>query len=115
MESDRLSQLVELWHEKHKKWILRAIADRVLGDTAGYNKSYQKHIILRLLQGDRVTPELQLESLIHLLQWRTGMLTFPKQQEKKRSRWQIRFPHFVLVGKGGRPKSILHSSWAKKK
>ena len=37
------------------------------------------------------------------LRTKGARVTIPKQQEKKRSRWQIRFPHFVLVGKGGRP------------
>ena len=114
MKTDRIAELVQLWHQDHKKWRLRAIADGVLGEGEGFNKKYQTHIILRLLQGDRVTQEFQIESLLHLSQWKAGSLKIPKHQERNRSRWHIKFPHFVLVGKGSKPKSILHLSWAKR-
>jgi hypothetical protein len=114
-----LPLLIEKWDLSPKTWVLQAISNCVLGESEGYQKNVYRHLIRRVLDPMRVEPSARIESLLMLSDWFKGQSPYKKATRKEVGRkwWAVEFPHFNLVGRGNRPRTVLHSKWdtAKKK
>jgi hypothetical protein len=99
---------------QRQNWVLQAISNCVLGYSEGFQKNVYRHLIKRCLDPLRVDPGVVVDSLLMLGAWRAGRAQFPKVYRKckgRRSWWTVKFPHFNLVGRGNRPRTILNSAW----
>ena len=121
-KEQHLAFLIEKYNTNNRQnWVLQAIANCVLGNAEGFQKNVYRHLIKRMLDPNRVSPDKQVESLLQLGGWKCGQFQYKKQSrrgktkqgktQKGRAWWTIRFPHFNLVGRGNRPRTVLHSDW----